>query len=44
MGTEFNIYDNGKNPKKTKDINVMREHLGVVLYVRIFFNFVLRTC
>jgi len=32
MGTEFNIYDNGLNPKKTKDANAVREHLGVVLY------------
>jgi tubby-related protein 1 len=33
MGTEFNIYDHGENPKKTKDAQRVREHLGVILYV-----------
>jgi len=32
MGTEFNIYDHGDNPKKTKYPERVREHLGVVLY------------
>lgn len=32
MGTEFNVYDGGENPKKTHDPNLVRENLGVVIY------------
>lgn len=33
MGTEFNIFDEGLNPSKAKDIERLRSNLGVVLYV-----------
>lgn len=32
MGTEFNIFDEGLNPSKAKDIERLRSNLGVVLY------------
>lgn len=32
LGTEFNIFDQGMNPGKVKDIEKLRSHLGVVLY------------
>jgi len=32
LGTEFNIFDQGQNPGKTRDIEKLRSHLGVVLY------------
>jgi Tub family len=32
MGTEFNIFDGGQNPKKCSDPQLVRENLGVVLY------------
>jgi hypothetical protein len=33
FGTEFNVYDNGKNPKKTKNPSECRMNIGVVVYV-----------
>ncbi len=33
-GTQFNIFDIGLNPSKTKDNSKLRCELGVVLYVR----------
>lgn len=36
MGTEFQIYDGGQNPKKCSDPQLVRENLGVVLYVKKF--------
>jgi tubby-related protein 1 len=32
LGTEFYLYDNGKNEKKAKDIEQVREQYGVVQY------------
>ena len=32
MGTEFMMYDNGMNPKNTKNTMVMRNQLGVIYY------------
>jgi hypothetical protein len=32
MGTEFIVYDQGENPKKTKDINKIRREMASVLY------------
>ena len=32
MGTEFTIYDQGENPKKTKDVNQIRREMAAVLY------------
>jgi hypothetical protein len=32
--TEYNIYDTGKNPKKTKIKEEFRKELGVFLYVK----------
>ena len=32
LGTEFILYDNGLNPKKTKDLEAMRCQLGIVYY------------
>jgi tubby-related protein 1 len=32
LGTEFNIYDHGLNPNKSRDIEKLRANLGVVLY------------
>jgi tubby and related proteins len=32
MGTEFQIFDGGQNPKKCSDPQLVRENLGVVLY------------
>lgn len=33
LGTMFNLYDNGKNPKKTNNKEEIRSELGVVTYV-----------
>ncbi len=33
MGTEYNIWNDGLNPKKTTSLGNMREQLGVILYV-----------
>lgn len=35
MGTEFNLFDQGLNPNKSRDIEKLRANLGVVLYVTI---------
>lgn len=35
MGTEFQIYDTGKNPNDTKNFDDLRVHLGCVKYVKI---------
>ena len=32
MGTEFKMYDNGLNPKKTKNSMLIRNQLGVIYY------------
>jgi len=34
---EFNIYDTGKNPKKTKNPAELRLNLGAILYVNYLF-------
>ena len=36
FNTEFNIYDTGKNPKKTKNKEDMRKELGVIFYVNFY--------
>jgi len=38
MGTEFLIYDNGKNPKKTKNMHECRQELGIVYYDATFMR------
>ena len=35
FGTEFSIYDTGKNQKKTKKKEEIRKELGVIIYVRL---------
>jgi len=35
FGTEFNLYDTGKNPKDTIDPQEMRQHYSVIKYVLI---------
>ena len=37
FNTEFNIYDTGKNPKKTKNKEEYRKELGVIFYVIIIY-------
>jgi tubby-related protein 1 len=32
MGTEFNLFDSGQNPKKSHDKQLFRENLGVIIY------------
>ena len=32
MGTEFKMYDNGLNPKKTKNSMLIRNQLGLIYY------------
>lgn len=41
FNTEFNIYDTGKNPKKTKNKEEIRKELGVIFYVIIKTNYML---
>lgn len=38
MGTEFTIYDNGKNPKKANHMDEMRQQLGIVAYKANFMG------
>ena len=38
MGTEFNIYDNGANPKKAGTYENIRKQLGVVIYVNLIIK------
>ena len=45
MGTVFNIFSNGKNPKNTKEADEVRNQLGVVTYVSAYLIiFRLQTC
>ena len=39
LKSEYNIYDNGKNPKKTKIKEEMRKDIGLILYVNNFSLF-----
>ena len=39
FNTEFNIYDTGKNPKKTKCNEEIRKDLGLIIYVNFPQNF-----
>jgi len=32
LGTEFNVWDHGENPKKASNMEKVREQLGVVMY------------
>lgn len=32
MGTEFNIYDSGKNPKNSSNFDLVRHQLGSIIY------------
>jgi len=32
LGTEFNLWDHGENPKDTNDLNKVREQMGVIVY------------
>ena len=38
IGTEFNIYDSGENPKNSMEIEKVREQLGVAIYVFIIYH------
>ncbi len=38
MGTEFSIYDTGKNPSEAKNVNEMRKQLAQVTYESNFFG------
>lgn len=38
MGTEFYVYDNGKNPKKTKNVDNVRKELALVYYESSFIR------
>lgn len=42
FGTEFNIYNSGKNPKKTKVNDEMRMNIGAIIYVKFINLFFLR--
>ena len=35
MGTEFNIYDKGKNPSESKNYLEVRTQFGAILYVKL---------
>ena len=38
FGKEFNIYDSGKNPNKTKIVNEFRVNFGAILYVNYYLK------
>ena len=34
LGTEFNLWDHGENPKRSNNLTKIREQIGVIMYVR----------